>query len=184
MNHVNPNPSKKHVYHAKSCRINIYFVRVIPTHWHSILHFFGHSIWQTFWHPIRHFIWHMFWHLSGMMFSIYSGISDGIYCDIHNVAVQVQRSLHPVLWGTGIQACPTASLDHDEMAEEETKRRSRRRRRERRRRVAPLPKSTNPELVGGQWVTMKIKTVKGTRWSPNRGTPDFLLGRQPADPAN
>ena len=46
-----------------------------------------------------------------MMFSIYSGISDGIYRDIHNVAVQVQRSLHPVLWGTGIQACPTASLD-------------------------------------------------------------------------
>ena len=85
--------------------------------------------------------------------------------------------------------CILGSVDahsHDEMAEEETNRRSRRRRRERRRRrrVAPLPKSTNPELVGGQWVTMKIKTVKGTHWSPNHGTPDFLLGRQPADPAN
>ena len=79
--------------------------------------------------------------------------------------------------------CILGSVDahsHDEMAEEETKKRRERRRR----RVAPLPKSTNPELVGGQWVTMKIKTVKGTRCSPNHGTPDFLLGRQPADPAN
>ena len=38
-----------------------YFLRVIPTNWHSIWHIFWHYFWHSIWHIFWHSIWHSFW---------------------------------------------------------------------------------------------------------------------------
>ena len=60
--------------------IENYFLRVIPTKWHSIWHTFGHSIWHLIWHifwhsigrSIRHTFWHSIWHYQAFYLAFWS----------------------------------------------------------------------------------------------------------------
>ena len=136
--------------------------------WHSIWHLFRHSIWHIFWHSLWHSLWHVFrsrrvpLHGSGpsVLHCIRSrhapqhpglAISPGVLHSIQSCVYYRSSGIDP----------PATTSWQKEKAERRRRwgqkgrgvggrRRRKRRRRRKKGEIAPLWKSRNPYLPGGE----------------------------------